>query len=393
MRLLATPLLLATLGLLISSEALARIKLVSLPPRERVEIQLDHPSATLVEEERIVGLLPGENHIDFSWANTQIDASSLLLRLLPIDGGPKAQLLAVSYPPNEQALTWSISADKAGPVRVRIGYILGHLQDSYHYRAVADQQEKTLNLQQYLRIDNEANESFEQASIWPGFGPRLQQTIGINQTREVLVGQFPKVPVRKTYSIDPTEYGYADRGQDKLNVLMHYQLDNRRESGLGQYVLPYGKARIFQDDGHGGVAFLGEDWAKATPPGDELKLYLGEARDVVVKRTIARSERQRISGQLFRQEITVRYEIENFKDSPVTLDVRENAERLRDEVGAGSQPAQWRLGPQTTFPDGVDAKHSDAEQLVLHAKLPPRASDGQADKQVHTLHLILDNQW
>ena len=37
--------------------ALARVKLITLPVRERVEIQLDNASATLVEEERIVPLV------------------------------------------------------------------------------------------------------------------------------------------------------------------------------------------------------------------------------------------------------------------------------------------------------------------------------------------------
>lgn len=39
--------------------ATARIKLSTLPVRERIEIQLDNPQATLVEEERIVTLLNG----------------------------------------------------------------------------------------------------------------------------------------------------------------------------------------------------------------------------------------------------------------------------------------------------------------------------------------------
>ena len=57
----------------LTSSADARIKLITLPPRERVEVQLDNPGATLVEEERIVPLVKGENQVDFSWANTQID--------------------------------------------------------------------------------------------------------------------------------------------------------------------------------------------------------------------------------------------------------------------------------------------------------------------------------
>ncbi len=49
-----------------AADALGRIKLVTLPVRERVEIQLDHERATLVEEERIVPLVQGLNQVDFS---------------------------------------------------------------------------------------------------------------------------------------------------------------------------------------------------------------------------------------------------------------------------------------------------------------------------------------
>src|SRR3954462_12269079 len=62
--------------------AQARIKLITLPVRERVEIQLDHQSATLVEEERIVPLVKGENQVDFSWANTQIDPNTIVFRVI-----------------------------------------------------------------------------------------------------------------------------------------------------------------------------------------------------------------------------------------------------------------------------------------------------------------------
>ncbi len=50
--------------------------------RERVEIQLDNPGATLVEEERIVPLVKGVNQVDFSWANTQIDPNTIVFRVI-----------------------------------------------------------------------------------------------------------------------------------------------------------------------------------------------------------------------------------------------------------------------------------------------------------------------
>src|SRR5438034_10169198 len=95
--------------------ALARIKLITLPARERVEIQLDHPSATLVEEERIVPLVKGENQVDFSWANTQIDPNTIVFRVVAPAGENKleAKVLSVSYPPNEAALVWTVSSSES----------------------------------------------------------------------------------------------------------------------------------------------------------------------------------------------------------------------------------------------------------------------------------------
>src|ERR1700742_382524 len=66
--------------------ALARVQLITLPVRERVEIQLDNANATLVEEERIVPLVKGDNQVDFSWANTQIDPNTIVFRVV----GPAA---------------------------------------------------------------------------------------------------------------------------------------------------------------------------------------------------------------------------------------------------------------------------------------------------------------
>src|SRR4051794_26676997 len=119
--------------------ALARVKLITLPVRERVEIHLDNPDATLVEEERIVPLVKGENQVDFSWANTQIDPNTIVFRVVGPAAGAKldVNVLSVSYPPNEAALVWAVSASDSGSARVRISYLLGNLTKSFNYRAVA----------------------------------------------------------------------------------------------------------------------------------------------------------------------------------------------------------------------------------------------------------------
>ena len=112
------------------SGAWARIKLITLPVRERVEIQLDNPQATLVEEERIVPLVKGVNQVDFSWANTQINPETIVFRVVaPVEKNDlDVKVLSVSYPPNEAALVWSVASSNSGSARVRISYLLGNLR-------------------------------------------------------------------------------------------------------------------------------------------------------------------------------------------------------------------------------------------------------------------------
>ncbi|NJN45191.1 MAG: DUF4139 domain-containing protein [Candidatus Competibacteraceae bacterium] len=392
LRILCTVLLLGVLPL----DAFARIKLITLPVRERVEIQLDHPDLTLVEEERIVPLVKGINQVDFAWANTRIDPDTLVFRVLaPADDSQlDVKVLSVSYPPNENALVWAVSASDSGAVRVRISYVLGGLDKQFHYRAVAANDEKTLTLSQYLRVKNHANEAYDQTNVWVGFGEQVAKPIGLNETKEVLLGKYRDVPLKKTYTSDPQQFGYLDRAKDKLNVPMHYVLKNEAVSGLGQASLPYGKARIFQDDGRGGTAFIGEDWGKFTPPEDEMALYLGLARDIVIKRTIEKNERERIAGNLYRHELIVKYEIENFKDTPAVLDLVERVSYLRNEVGIQSpRDPEWRLGKETTLDSSPDPEKSDFDKLTFHVDLPARAGDSKAQKQIHKLHLVLNNEW
>lgn len=375
------------------ADVLARIKLTTLPVRERVEIQLDHSEIALVEEERIVPLVKGINQVDFSWINTRIDPDTLVLRILSATGEQplNAKVLSVSYPPNETALVWSVAASASGTARMRISYVLEGLTKEFHYRAVANRDEKTLDLAQYLRVGNAANEAYDAAQFWVGVGERFEKSLGLNETKEVQLNRFATVPVRKTYTSDPVKFGYLDRAQDKLKVPMHYVIKNA-EKPLGREALPEGKVRIFQDDGQGGDAFLGEDRASFTPPDDKLELYLGLARDIEVRRTVEHNERQRIAGDLYRYDITLKYEIENFKDKPVTLDIVESVRQIRDELrGDNGRAPEWTLGEGTLRQP--DPEQSDADKLLFHVDLPARATDNSAQKQIHTLRLTLNNEW
>ena len=381
----AAALLLSAAALLGPGESAARIKLITMPLRERVEIQLDHPDVTLVEEERVVPLVKTvdaeePNQVDFSWANTAIDPETIVFRVIgPAQGdanaGMDVKVLSVSYPPNEQALVWQVAASQSGAARVRISYILGNLSKSFNYRAVAANDEKTLTLSHYMRLQNAANEEFlsnfdadKGANLWAGWGRNFTRPVGINETKEMLVAKFAGLPVRKN---------------DKAN-------------GLGAGPLPYGKVRLFIEpkdpkDLAMSTTFLGEDWGKFTPLDDEMKLYLGVAQDVVVVRTIDKVDRHRVAGDLYDYTVVVKYEIENFKEQPVTLDVQENLPHVRREIPGyaerGRRPVGDPARDESRRRSGPGEDHGRGRPLPRLAPRPRQGRQGgeagaQAPRQI-----------
>lgn len=402
------PVVVLLLGSILFSPTLAqaRIKLITLPVRERVEIQLDHEEATLVEEERIVPLVAGTNQIDFSWANTQIDPSTIVFRVLGVpppegqgnepEAVPDVNVLSVTYPPGENALVWQVSSNASTSVTVRISYLLGGLTKSYNYRAIAEHDESTLSLSQYIRIQNFAGEGYDDTEIFAGLGDTFLKPIGVNETKQMLVQRIDDIPVTKTYTADLHRFGWLDQSQYKLRVPMHYRLNNTDDGGLGEAALPGGKVRIFQKDSpddDATTAFLGEDFATHTPIGNHADLFLGVAQDIVVKRTIEERNDDRIAGNLYNRRVTVKYEIENFKDQPVTLNLAEQIESLRQELGlASGQPAEWVLGEATNFDAGPVVDETNQQQITYAVDLPKRDGD-EAEKVVRKLEIVFKNQW
>ena len=136
----------------------ARIKLVALPERAATVVRLDNPTATLIEEERVLTLQKGINKIDFSWKGVSIDADSI--RLSVLEHPDKVILLNVSYPPDEAALVWEINSDKDYAEKVRISYLLSNIDRLITYKAIADKAETAVDLKSYLVLRNFSGEDF-----------------------------------------------------------------------------------------------------------------------------------------------------------------------------------------------------------------------------------------
>jgi len=393
--------------------ALARIKMTALPQRERVEIQLDHAGYTLVEEERIVPLLQstrerGNNFVDFSWSNAQIDRNSIQFRPIAVreggafrpigtvDGKPEIEVVNVAYPPGENALVWEVYSSTGCAVKARVSYLIANLTRSFAYRARADRDETHLLLKNYLQLRNYSGEEYGTAGVWAGFGPKFSKPVDQQTDVKMLLASFDRVPITKTFTFDWYENGPLNPDKPFASrVLMHYKLVNSAQAGLGEFPLQPGKVRIFIEDGHGGEAFLGEDWAALTPIDGDLRLYLGEARDIVCTRTVQENHRLPVRGNLYHQEILLKFEIENFKDKPATLDVVEQLNRLAREYGGDPRgDVEWELGPRTSE-DWRISRERGGSTPVLSVDLAarPAGPDGKAEKRVLFLHVILKNIW
>jgi len=206
------------------------------------------------------------------------------------------------------------------------------------------------------------------------------------------------VAIDKTYTVNAAELGYRNRAQDKLNVFMHYQLHNDKQHNLGKQSLAPGKFRIYQQDKKGTSVFIGEDWGQFTAKDDETSLFIGQARDIVVKRIIERKKRQRINGNLYNIDVVVKYEIENFKDKPVTLIIEESLSHLRNEVFSSNRSfarntLEWEIGDATTFTDKPLKKQTNSQKIAYQITLPARTNATEQVKLEKKLNINFNNEW
>src|SRR5712672_2116730 len=151
--------------LLSHSPSFARINVVTLPGRDTVQLTIyNSADLTLVKETRTLTLRKGVNKLEFSWANTLIDPTSVEFRALT--QADKVEVLDVSFPPRvTNTLEWRINSDFAGEVQVEIRYFTSGISWSADYLAEAARNEKQMNLAGQVRITNNSGEDYENAQV------------------------------------------------------------------------------------------------------------------------------------------------------------------------------------------------------------------------------------
>src|SRR5271167_4942355 len=141
------------------------VDLSTVPKRDSVQLTIyNSEDITLVRETRTVTFRKGVNPLQFSWANTLIDPTSVELKFL--SDPDKLEVLDTTFPHDKpQMLYWNVQSDFDGEASVEITYFTSGITWSADYVCVADKEEKELKLDGFVRVTNNSGEEYEDAQV------------------------------------------------------------------------------------------------------------------------------------------------------------------------------------------------------------------------------------
>jgi len=382
---------LLTLGVLMTwwfvTTAHARINVVTLPDRDSVQLTIyNSADLTMVKETRVLTFKKGVNKLEFSWANTLIDPTSVEFRA--VTKADQVDVLDVSFPPRvTNTLEWRIRSEVAGEVTCEIRYFTSGISWASDYVAETDKSEKTMVLAGAVRVNNNSGEDYENAQVRLVVGViRLVEQI-IQLAQQGRPGQPPSPPMAlpatgrlfkagmamaegaARYDAKPREmvkegmseyFLYTVEGRDTIpngwakrmpsfraadvpitsyykfererwgdQVIRHYKFKNDKESKLGTEPLPNGAVlatrRVSADNL---LAFTGRTQVKYIPINEVVELELGNDREVMIKPKLMNwvKEDVRYNNEGNVAGWTTReqwiIEVQNSKDIDIVLDVR-----------------------------------------------------------------------
>jgi len=331
--------------LLANVTAFARINVVTLPGRDSVQLTVyNSVDLTLVKETRSLTFRKGLNRLEFSWANTLIDPTSVEFRALTHADG--VDVLDVSFPPRvTNTLEWRINSEFAGEVQVEIRYFTSGISWSADYVAEANKTEKLMGLAGYVRVNNKSGEDYENAQVRlvvgvirlvedianlarmgrPGGLPSATPLGGVaapaavrrelsfrlgamdalaaNGPAEIVkeelseyflytvggrdtipTGWSKRLPSFQAQEVPITSYYKYERERWNDQVIRFYRFKNDVPSKLGKDPLPDGDVkafRIISDDQL--YSFVGRTSVKYIPVNEQVELELGNDLEVMVK--------------------------------------------------------------------------------------------------------------
>ena len=332
------------------------VDLSTVPKRDSVQLTIyNSEDITLVRETRTVTFKKGVNPLQFSWANTLIDATSVELKFLTHAG--KLDVLDTTFPHDKpQMLYWNVQSEFDGEATIQITYFTSGITWTADYTCIANKDETELKFEGFVRVFNHSGEEYEQAQVRLVVGTinlveKIAQLAQISpqdvgklqtETRALLRGRVLSDSLSKAenrlreaggdesvegekqivkeglseyfiYTIEGTETinnGWSKRLRSLEAATVPFQvqyryrpveygeqlvrmylLTNDEKSKLGSTPLPDGQVRLFRDNGRDGLSYLTEQHTKYIPIGDKIELNLGVDPEVIFELIKLRSLR------------------------------------------------------------------------------------------------------
>jgi hypothetical protein len=321
--------------------------LATLPSRDAVQVTIyNSADMTLVRERRDLTVKQGRNKLQFSWANTLIDPTSL--EMLPKANADQIDISDLTFPPRVKNLgLWNVNSQLSGPVPVEISYLTSGLTWRAFYMGTLSEDEQTMRLQAYVRVSNRSGEDYENAQTRlivgkvhildqiadlarrehpygkpgevasvPGLGGTPKRAFdGVEKRGRARASRLRKEIVKEglseyfLYTIEGKETiadGWSKRllsfEKDAVPVINLYKYEQQRygdsvrrfisfkndnEHQLGETPIPGGVLKVYRtvdDTQH--LAYVGQSSFKYIPVDEDVELNLAPVADVVVKPTL-----------------------------------------------------------------------------------------------------------
>ena len=327
----------------------AAVDLVTVPSRESVQLTVyNSADITMIRETRVLTFKRGLNRLQFSWAGTLIDPTSL--RLSFKSKGGELDLLDTVYPPGRKdALRWNINSRMEGPAKIELNYFTSGITWRADYTALTNSRENSMNFKGNVRVINNSGEDYPNAKVRLVVGhinlvEKIKDLAKGKHYRELAPASRARVrddfrrrmrkaeKARDTSELEKNRKSIVKEGlseyflftiegresiphgwQKELNsiyvenvpvqvvyrlsdvstrgqVHKFYEFKNKKVKGkkgvgqLGDSPLPDGMVRIFSLDPNTNLRFRGAVHTKYVARGDKVKLNIGLNQDVRVKR-------------------------------------------------------------------------------------------------------------
>jgi len=331
------------------------VDLSTVPPRNTVQLTIyNSEDLTLVRETRVVTFKQGANPLQFSWANTLIDPTSVELSFLTQPD--KLDVLDTTFPHDKpHMLYWNVQSELDGEATIQITYFTSGITWSADYLCVADREETEMDLEGFVRVYNNSGEEYEDAQVRLVVGSinlvekiaqlaqiplkevgnlqkKARKRLKLHAARRAMdrseadskapAESAPKQIIKEglseyfIYTIEGTEsisngwskrirsfegqavpfqIEYRYRPQEYGDQLVRmYLLKNDVESKLGTTPLPDGVVKVFRDNGRDGLSYLTQQKIKYVPIGDKIELNLGVDPEVIFELIKRRAFRDNI---------------------------------------------------------------------------------------------------